>query len=101
MAVGPLGDLGALGVMHAPSHAKAAKDGRVNVASHLACDVHMSALTCDVGESGTMSIPNVGDKLRRYSGKVKSPRPSWRSWRAWRDAVTGNKKRRDPKAPSH
>jgi hypothetical protein len=30
-----------------------------------------SHLVCDVGESGTTSNPNVGDKLRRYSGEVR------------------------------
>jgi hypothetical protein len=68
MFVGPLGGLGALRVMNGPSHAKSvrvAKKDRFSVASEL---------VSDVGESRTTSNPNVGDKLRRYTGGVHSVR---------------------------
>ncbi|MEI6171642.1 MAG: hypothetical protein WCQ45_04080 [bacterium] len=71
MFVGPLGGLGALRVMNGPFHtqdaesAKGARNGRVTVASHLVCDVR---------GLGTTSNPNVGDKLRRYTGEVHSVR---------------------------
>jgi hypothetical protein len=71
VSVGPLGDLGVLCVMHAPSHAKSAKVARKDrfpVASELVSDV-----------SRRRADTNVARKVRRYSGKVQSSRVARRS----------------------
>jgi hypothetical protein len=82
MFVGPLGGLGALRVMNGPFHtqdaesAKGARNGSVTVASHAfgSNERTRRTIVCDVRGLGTTSNPNVGDKLRRYTGEVHSVR---------------------------